>query len=231
MNALVNGSFNVDTLGAGRRALAPKFYFEKTPVISAGSDEIKIENRLCIAFGILGEGTVTRRLATERDKQEYAAVWQAFAEGREAPLNGTAIEDLPGITERVAALAALFGIRTIEEMATDKAMMAMGMEGREWNARAKAWLEQKAGAAALDQAAAVAAMQAQIEKMTKAMASMQAQLEVKDAALSALKSATGQPTGPQVTTVDRRDDADFALAMGADPMSDGDGIVDDLGVA
>ena len=230
MNALVNGSFNVDMLGAGRRALAPKFYYEQTPITTAGDDEIRVEPRLCIAFSILGESTVTRRLATEQDKKDYAAVWQAFAEGREAPLEGTPIEQLPGITERVAALAAIHGIRTVEQMATDKAMMMLGMEGREWNARAKAWLEQKAGAAALDQAAAVAAMQAQIEKMTKAMAAMQMQLEVKDAALTAMKQATGQPAGPQVTKVDRSDE-DFALAMTSDPMSDGDGLADDLGIA
>lgn len=232
MNALVNGSFNVDTLGTGRRALAVKFFPQPTPVTVA-EGEIRMESRICIALGILGESTVTKRLATDRDKQEYAAAWKAFDEGREPPLSGTPIEDLPGITERIAALAAIHGIRTIEQMAGDqRAAMAMGMEGREWAARAKAWLEAKAGAAALDQAAALAAMQAQIERMTAAMAAMQTQIEVKDAALSALKQVTGQPAGPQVTKVDRADDFGLAgLTGGSDPMSDGDGLVDSLDVA
>lgn len=232
MNALVNGSFNVDTLGTGRRALAVKFYHEQTPV-TVSEGEIKLEPRLCIALGILGENTMTRRLAHDRDKIDYAAAWQAFAEGREAPLSGTPIEQLPGITERVASLAALHGIRTIEQMGGDqRAAMVMGMEGREWAARAKAWLEAKAGAAVLDQAAALAAMQAQIERMTANMAAMQTQIEVKDAALSALKQATGQPATPAVTKVERADDFGLAgLVGGSDPMSDGDGLVDNLDVA
>lgn len=75
--------------------------------------------------------------------REYKAALAAYIEGREAPLNGTAVEDLPNISPSHARICIDIGVRTVEQLAesNEETLQRIGMGGRALKQRAQAWLD------------------------------------------------------------------------------------------
>lgn len=218
----------VDHMGMGRSTrMSVRFYMDAAPVMDPITKEERTEPRLHIEFPILGEPTKVRRLATERDKRQYADAWRAFDRGLEAVAHGTPLEQLPGITQHLVQLAALHGIRTVEDMTDERAAASLGMHGRALRAQCVAWLENKAGAEALDRAAALERATATIEQLQAQMTEMQAAMRMKDVEMRAMSRVAGMaaPEGPAVVEVQRK--ADDAPAALSDAFVDGPDFGDD----
>lgn len=211
----VFGTVNHAGLRANTR-LSVRFYMDTAVVTDADTKQERHEPRLHIEFPILGEATKVRRLARDEDKARYADAWRAFSEGLSAPLQGTPLENLPGITQQLVQIAALHGVRTIEQMTDERAAAALGMHGRPLRAQCVAWLEQKAGAADLDRAAALERATAQIEAMQAQMAQMQATLQTKDAVLHEMRAMRPRESSDAMQAEPQ------AVAASGDPTWDAD---------
>lgn len=74
--------------------------------------------------------SATDRPATDIDKRTYPAAYQAFQASKEAPLSGTPISSLPGLSPSRAADLRRLHIFTVEQMAgcSDTAMRDVGMD-------------------------------------------------------------------------------------------------------
>lgn len=120
----------------------------------------------------------------ETHRKRWPGAYKAFRDNQEAPLQGTPLEQLPGITKSRVQEFQYFHVRTIEQLAgmpDDLLMKAAPMDGRSWRDKAIRWADSAAGNAAEERLAAenrakdekiavleqnMAAMQAAIDKLT-----------------------------------------------------------------
>lgn len=84
---------------------------------------------------------------TDRFYGHYKAIYDAFVEGREAPVDGTPIKDWPPISPAQAEMCLRAEVRTVEDLATcsDSALERIGMGARALQQKAQAWLESASG--------------------------------------------------------------------------------------
>lgn len=80
---------------------------------------------------------------TDEHKNRWPEHYKAFKEGREAPINGTPIDEWQGISRTRAKELRAIGIRTVEDLASlhDNAIQRIGMGARELVQQAKAFLD------------------------------------------------------------------------------------------
>lgn len=88
--------------------------------------------------------------------KRWPAQYASFKNGLAQRLNGTPLEQWPGLTVGQIATFNACEIRTVEDLAnlSDGQMDGIGMGAREIRARAAAWLEQAQGGAAAERLAA-----------------------------------------------------------------------------
>jgi len=117
-----------------------------------------------------------------KHRQRFARAYQFFKSGQEMPINGHALEKLPGITAQMLTDLRYMGFASVEDLsrATDQAIGQIHA-GLTWRRKAQLWLdEQKAieskvnGSAAKDaliaeQGEALKALQAQMAEMSAMM--------------------------------------------------------------
>lgn len=105
-------------------------------------------------------------------KQMFPRHYAAFLENRQQ-VDGTPIEELPGITGAKVAEFKAQRVFTVEALAglDGTALQRLGMGGREWKDRAANWLSKaKEGAVEARLTAQNAALQAQLDALKEAMA-------------------------------------------------------------
>ena len=75
--------------------------------------------------------------------ESYKAVFKAFKEGQELPVNGTAIKGWQVISPAQQKAIIAVGIRTVEDLAqaTEEAIAAIGMGARDSKQKAQTWLK------------------------------------------------------------------------------------------
>lgn len=122
-----------------------------------------------------------RRPANEQDQKEYPAAWAAFLEKKDAPLNGTPIDMLPGMTDDRAKQLKTLHVYTIEQMAqvSDGNLNNIGMGATALRETARAWV--KGHGPEMDQ----------MQRTLKQMAERMEKLEKENAALKAGKGDGG----------------------------------------
>lgn len=121
----------------------------------------------------VGERDVLMREATENDKRAYPEHWRAYQENRQAMPAGTPLAILfPTFPEIVATLE-YFRVKTVEQLAdlSDTGIQAIGMGGREWQAKAREFL------ATANDAGAFHELKAQLEKSDATIAKLQGIIE------------------------------------------------------
>lgn len=84
-----------------------------------------------------------RRKASEQDKQEYRAEWNAYLQGKEHQASGTPVELLPNMPHGMSDMLKSLYIFSIEQLAalSDINLQKLGMGGNELREKAKQFLE------------------------------------------------------------------------------------------
>lgn len=124
---------------------------------------------------------------TDVHKKRWPGAYKAFTESREAPLEGTPLDQLPGMTKARVEELRYFHVRTIEQlgqMPDDLLMKAAPMDGRAIRDKATRWLERAAGSASEERLAAenrakdekIATMEQSLAQMRESMAAMEARM-------------------------------------------------------
>lgn len=209
-----------------------RFYMDRVSMMDADGVET-MQPREHIEFPLLGEQTKVRRLATDDDRKRYADAYRAFSQGLDAPVRGTPLEDLPGITQRAVQMAAMYGVRTIEDMADPRSAQTLGRDGPPLQARCKAWLQDRAGAVEIDRAEQLARVSGQMETMMARLAEMEVNLKAKDAVIAAMQGAgvagVAAAAGNQMVQHVSRDEDEGSEIE--DAFTAGDGFADDAAEA
>lgn len=120
-------------------------------------------------------------------RRRWPKAYAGFKEGQESPVEGTPLDQLPGITKARVEELRYFHIRSIEQLANmpdELLMKAAPMDGRGLRDKAKRWVDASAGAATEEKLAAenraltdkMGAMETQMADMKRLMDAMQAQL-------------------------------------------------------
>jgi hypothetical protein len=81
---------------------------------------------------------------------QHGAAYERWKATQEQPLDGLALEMWPPIPKNLVEDWKYFKVRTVQQLATldDSKIQALGMGAREWQKKAKVWLEQAADHAA-----------------------------------------------------------------------------------
>ena len=121
--------------------------------------------------------------------------YEAWTRGQTPPENGTPLSTWPALSPAQVKNWAQVGLRTIEELAeaNEEALSAYGMGARDMKARAKLFLENAGGSAAL--VAKLRASEELIASMQVRMESLEAQLKA-----SAMENAKGASAKPAEAT-------------------------------
>jgi hypothetical protein len=133
------------------------------------------------------------QIVNDSHRRRWPKAYAAFKEGQEAPVDGTPLDQLPGMTKARVEELRFFHVRSIEQLAgmpDDLLMKAAPMDGRALRDKAKRWVENAAGAAPAEKLAAenraltekMSVMETQMADMKRLMDGMQAQLAAAGAA-------------------------------------------------
>jgi hypothetical protein len=90
------------------------------------------------------------QIVNDSHRRRWPKAYAAFKEGQEAPVDGTPLDQLPGMTKARVEELRFFHVRSIEQLAgmpDDLLMKAAPMDGRALRDKAKRWVENAAGAA------------------------------------------------------------------------------------
>ncbi len=129
------------------RALIIRFFVDKA-LLGLKSKEAGrpiYEDREYVEIRIKGQPKqVVVKEVDAKIAQKYPHAYAAFKAGREAPVVGMPIEQLPGVGPSMAVTLKTFGVRSVEDMAalSDMGLQSIGGGARELQRRAKAFLEQ-----------------------------------------------------------------------------------------
>lgn len=175
-------------------------------------------------------------ITKEKAAELYPAEWEYFTKNGDMPTTGTALSELPGISNSQIQIMQLSGLRSIEDVMSvgDEVIDRIGHEGRFVRSVAEEWDKRRVeGAEVTDyaevKAASDAAMVAQKARADRAEAS-NIQLTARLEALEAMMQSTA-PTGsthqmPTLpSTIARDEGADIDNTP--NPLADGDGTMGD----
>lgn len=166
--------------------------------------------------------------------QLYPAEWEYFNKHGDMPATGTALSELPGISNSQIQIMQLSGLRSIEDVLSvgEEVIAKIGLEGRFVRSVADQWMKVKEDNSELTDYAAVKAstdakLTAEKSRADKAEA-QNTQLIARLEAMEALAGTGGQnamqmqPVGPGVAR-DEGPDIDST----DNPLADGDGTMGD----
>lgn len=122
--------------------------------------------------------TTVVQYVNDEVKRRYRREYEAFTQNRDAPVDGTPIDQLPGITRAMVEELRYFHVHSIETLArlSDEQMGKLGMAGRSLRDKAIRWVERTEGAAAEEKLAAEnRQLRENMGLLEKQMADMQAQ--------------------------------------------------------
>ena len=147
----------------------PRFYTKAVENKGRSEEEgrpVFIE-REWVEIRIAGDrGTVIDKKVTDEERERWPDIYQAFKRKQDQPIEGFPIEQWPVLSvARVAELKAM-SILTVEALADlpDGRLKVLGMEGRELQNKAKAFLAAaKDSALEQKQAALIARLEAKVE--------------------------------------------------------------------
>lgn len=118
-----------------------------------------------------GDGkTVLEQKVNDRHKFRYKKEYDAWKQGKEAPLNGTSIKDWPSASPAIIMNLQRINVRTIEDLANanESTLERIGMGARKLKEKASAWLQASEGPG----------------KMTEAMTELSRRMDEMDTASS-----------------------------------------------
>lgn len=145
-----------------------------------------------------GERDVVDKEATDEYKRRWPRQWQAYQEQREQTPEGTLLSCLfPQSPDIVANLKAL-KFHTVEQLANanDHALQNVGMGAREWQRKAKAYLE------AAKDGAVFHRMEAELKTRDEKIALQDQALAAMQAEIARLTAAQGAPAAPPAPAAD-----------------------------
>ena len=139
------------------------------------------EDREYVEIMVKGQDKqVFTREAKEEDKIRFPNAYMAFKLGKEVPVTGTPIGNLPGIEPSRVEMLKLLGIRTIEDMAGlgEEGLNRVGMGARDLQAKCKAYIAKTSDE--------VITLKAQLDEQTQLNAAMREQIDKMQEQITAL---------------------------------------------
>jgi len=122
-----------------------------------------------------------RKKRTDNFYGHYKGAYDAFLEGREAPLEGTPIKDWPPISPAQAEMCLRAEIRTVEDLATcsDSALERIGMGARALQQKAQTWLTTADGSGKATE---------KLNKLERLVETLKDEMEQKDRTIESLRA-------------------------------------------
>lgn len=184
--------------------LIPRFYYEREEVRvrnhDTGDDQPMFDENgapmyrevECIEIIIVGNNrSRPRRRVTEKDKLAYADAYRAWKEGRaQAAVDGTPLDELPGISESIIQKLAFHNVTTIEQLAgiNELSVKSIGLGAAEYSARAQQWLQRaQEHSGETKMAIEFASMRKQLDELVNRVRESEAQNAAYKLALKELK--------------------------------------------
>lgn len=123
----------------------------------------------------IGSRDEVSNLVTDEHRREFADQYKAWRAGQEAPITGTPLDELPGVSQSFIDEMRSYGVRTVEQLAQLTDGIASQKPGwLTWRSRAQSWLDQAATQAS---SAAAEEARAENEKLKAEMADLRKMLE------------------------------------------------------
>lgn len=239
-------SYNVFADGNG---LIVQFYYEKVRVESKSdpSQNGRIITRLCVAKAIRGDRrTVSNRVIGDtadpeterRAARMFPREFAAFQNNEEIPTDGTALHELPGMTQSMISMLVLNGIRSVEDLLEldDTILTTVHFDAIHAKRLAERWMAAKKDNASLLSAAEVEAKMAaalddanrrnteQAEALKRLTAQVEALTRAQAGAGGGAAAAPGS-TGQQAAAIPVDVDEDLPPPSGIDPFMDGPAVI------
>lgn len=87
--------------------------------------------------------TEIRRIATQQDEKKFPKAWAAFQSGEEVVLEGTPLEQWPGVTTSQVKELAYVNVRTVEQLVgvSDANIQKLGPGYAKLKQNAKIWID------------------------------------------------------------------------------------------
>jgi hypothetical protein len=173
----------------------PRFYMETRPNPAKSEKEGRpiFDDVEMVEIMVPGDRlNIVHRLVRDDERKRWPGAYRAFKADQDAPLNGTPLDQLPGMTKGRVEELKYFHVRTIEQLAgmpDDLLMKAAPMDGRALRDKALRWVDNTAGAEKEERLAAenrakdekISIMERDLAQMRDTMAAMQAQMTAQQA--------------------------------------------------
>lgn len=187
--------FDVNSNGQ-RDGAIPRFYMDSRPNRARSEEDgvPRFDEVEMVEVLVPGDRLNTPVFqVTNEHRKRWPNAYKAFKEGQEGTVEGTPIEQLPGLTKSQAQELRYFHILAIEQLANmpdDLLMKAQPMSGRALRDKAKRWVDATAGSAVEEKLAAEnRAKDEKIATMEQNQASMQEAIDRLSAQLAAGQTA------------------------------------------
>lgn len=223
----------------GKGGLRVRFFYARMRCESPDPEVAgTFQDRLCVEKMPIGDAltAAVRFISEEQAAREFPREWAHFQQYEAVPTDGTALDELPGMTQRQISLMAVHGIRSVEDLVAvdDNTIDRIGLEARQARKLAARWLKSKsANADRIEQSRREAAMEAERKALMDRLAAMERQnveLSAQVRALSSLKAGAMPATAFDVDAVGVHDNAPVMdrLAFDGPAMAGGnDDLMDD----
>lgn len=177
----------------------PRFFMDSRPnaFLSAKEGKPVFDEVEMVTIIVPGDRkTEVTRIVNDEVRQRFPRQYNAWKQNREAPVDGTPVDQLPGITRGQVEELAFVHVRAIESLAglsDDQCTKALRMGGMALRQRARDWLEKVAGNQTEEKLRAEnAQLQENMDIMRKQMAELQTRVDQLTAA-----GAVHPPNTPQ----------------------------------
>lgn len=187
-----------DTESGRRDGAFPRFYVDKAPdKARSDADGVpRFRDVEMVEITVPGDRlNIVHRIVNDEIRKRWPRAYEAFRQDREAPTDGTPIEQLPGMTASRTEELRYFHVRTIEQLAgmpDDLLKKAAPMDGFALREKAARWVEAANGNAAEERLAAEnRKLRDNMQTMEQTMAAMRQQMETLQAQMDA--KAGGAP--------------------------------------
>lgn len=180
-------------LDAGKRDSARPIFFKEAVQNKAASEAegrpVFMEREM-VRILVPGDRlTESVQIVTEQHRHRWPREYAAFKQDQEAPLNGTPISQLPGMTASQVEELRFSKVLSVEDLANlpdDLLSKVAPMNGKELRAKAQRWMDAAAGAAPMEKLAA------ENEQLKGTMDEMKAQMAEMQKAMTALKTKAAE---------------------------------------
>lgn len=183
-----------------RDSVRARFFTKPIPMtfLSEQAGKPIYEDRDFVEMYVPGNrGAIHSEQVTTEHQRRWPREWDAYKQGKEAPVTGTRIEELPGIGNSLVLMLKSQHIHTIEDLANvadgDLSNVGSGMGGLMYRDKARIWLKNATEGQPLSEAIARAVRaEAEVERLGATVADLASKFDAMERA-QVEKRGPGRP--------------------------------------